>query len=155
VEQKGYRNYDPVSCHLCISHHVVFWEHRLFHEVGKFSMPSFTPFTTLLEIHLSPTSTNNVLPESLSIKQQSSNALDTISPTSPSSIPFKDPVCTPPLDLRRSTRVRSLPFHLQDFHYFHALTTLHKPHSFREASINPFCQAAMKEELDTLHKNNT
>jgi transposase InsO family protein len=151
IEQKGYRCYDPVSRRLRISRHVVFWEHRLFHEVGKFNMPYSPPFTTLLEIPLSPTPTSNVLPESTSLKQQSSDDLDPASPTSPSSVPSEDP----PLDLRRSTRVRSLPSHLQDFHCFHALATLHEPHSFREASTNPLWQAAMKEELDALHKNNT
>jgi hypothetical protein len=155
VEQKGYRCYDPVSRRLRISCHVVFWEHRLFHEVGKFNMPSSPPFTTLLKIPLSPTSTSNVLPESTLLEPQSSNALGAALSASPGSVPSKDPVCTPPPDLHRSTRVRSLPSHLQDFHCFHALATLHEPHSFREASTNPLWQAAMKEELDALHKNNT
>jgi hypothetical protein len=118
-------------------------------------MPSFPPFTTLLEIPLSPTPTSNVLLESTSLKQQSFDALDATPPMSPGSVPSEDPICTPPPDLRRSTRVRSLPFHLQDFHCFRALATLHEPHSFCEASINPLWQAAMKEELDALHKNNT
>ncbi|XP_059454959.1 uncharacterized protein LOC132185165 [Corylus avellana] len=169
VEHKGYRCYDPVSRRLRISRHVVFWEHRLFHDVGKFNMPSSPPFTTLFEFPLSPTPTTNVLPESLSLELQSSDALEAASPVSPSSlpaspssspaslgsVPSEDPVCTPSPDIRRSTRVRSLPSHLQDFHCFHALATLHEPHSFREASTNPFWQAAMKEELDALHKNNT
>jgi hypothetical protein len=94
-------------------------------------------------------------PESLPLEHQSSDALDTASPASPGSVSSEDPVCTPPPDLRRSTRVRSLPSHLQDFHCFHALATLHESHSFREASINPIWQATMKEELDALHKNNT
>jgi hypothetical protein len=155
MEQKSYRCYDPMSCRLRISHHVLFWEHQLFHEIGKFNMPFYPPFTTLLEIPLSPTLTSNVLPESLPLEQQSSDALDSTSPTSPGSVSSKDLVCTPPPDLRRSTRVRSLPSHLQDFHCFHALATLHEPHSFREPSTNPLWQAAMKEELDALHKNNT
>jgi hypothetical protein len=112
VEQKGYRCYDPVSRRLRISRRVVFWEHRLFHEVGKFNMPSFPPFTTLLEIPLSPTPISNVLPESTSLKQQSSDALDTASPAYPGSIPSEDPIYTPPPDLYQSTRVRSLPSHL-------------------------------------------
>ena len=155
MEQKGYQCYDPVSRRLRISRHVVFWEHCLFHEVGKFSMPSFPPFTTLLEIPLSPTPTSNVLLESTSLEHQSSDSLDTAPLVSPGSVPSEDPICTPPPDLRRSTRVRSLPSHLQDFHCFHALATLHEPHSFREASTNPLWQAAMTEELDALHKNNT
>jgi len=62
---------------------------------------------------------------------------------------------TSPPALRRSTRVKSLPSHLQDFHFFHALATLHEPHSYREASTNPLWQDAIKEELDALHKNHT
>ena len=99
VEQKGYWCYDPISCRLRISSHVVFWEHRLFHEVGKFDMPSFPPFTTLLDIPLSPTPTSNVLLKSTSLEQQSSDALNTALPTSLGSIPSEDPICTPPLDL--------------------------------------------------------
>jgi hypothetical protein len=118
-------------------------------------MPSFPPFTTLLEISLSPTPTNNVLPELLPLKQQSSDALDAASPTSLGFVSSKDLVYTLPLDLRRSTRVRSLLSHLQDFHCLHALATLHELHSICEASTNPLWQTAMKEELDDLHKNNT
>ena len=112
VEQKGYRCYDPVSRHLRISRHVVFWEHRLFHKVGKFNMPYFPPFTTLLEIPLSPTPTSNVLLESTSPEQQSFDALDVVSLASLGSVPSEDPICTPPHNLHRSTRVRSLPSHL-------------------------------------------
>jgi hypothetical protein len=155
VEQKGYRCYDLVSCCLRISRHVVFWEHRLFHEVGKFNLPSPLPFTTLFEILLSPTSTSNVLPESTSLEQQSFDVLDAAPPASPGFVPSEDPICTPPPYLHRSTQVRSLTSHLQDFHCFHALATLHEPHSFHEASTNPLWQATMKEELDALHKNNT
>jgi hypothetical protein len=99
VVQKIYRCYDPMSHRLRISRHVVFWEHRLFHEVDKLSMPFFPPYTTLLEIPLSQTPTSNVLPEYLSLKQQSSNALNATPPVSLGSIPFEDLVCTPPHDL--------------------------------------------------------
>ena len=34
--QKGYRCYDPVSLHLCISCNVVFWEHHSFVELSYF-----------------------------------------------------------------------------------------------------------------------
>ena len=34
--QKGYRCYDPVSHHLCISYNVVFWEHRSFVKLYHF-----------------------------------------------------------------------------------------------------------------------
>ena len=52
-------------------------------------------------------------------------------------------VLTPPEDLargippRHSTRVRSIPAHLLDYHCYIALTTLHESHTYREASIDP------------------
>ena len=57
--------------------------------------------------------------------------------------------------LRRSHRVTTFPSHLRDFHCFSALTFLHEPQNFREASSNPLWQQAMKEELDALHKTRT
>ena len=54
---------------------------------------------------------------------------------------------------RHLTRVRSIPAHLFDYHCYTALTTLHEPHTYREASTNPLWQIAMKEELDALSKN--
>ena len=54
-----------------------------------------------------------------------------------------------------STRVRSIPAHLLDYHCYTALATLHEPHTYREASTDPLWQIAMKEELDTLSKNHT
>ena len=63
----------------------------------------------------------------------------------------------PPQDIphRHSTRVRSIPIHLLDYHCYTALTTLHKPHTYREASTDLLWQIAMKEELDALTKNHT
>jgi hypothetical protein len=68
VEQKDYRCYDPVSHHLRIFRHVVFLEHKLFNEVGKFCMLSFPPFTTLLEMPFFPSSTGDIFPESFSLE---------------------------------------------------------------------------------------
>ena len=56
---------------------------------------------------------------------------------------------------RHSTRVRSIPAHLLDYHCYTALATLHKPHTYREASTNPLWKIIMKEELDALSKNYT
>ena len=44
----------------------------------------------------------------------------------------------PPQDIppRHSTRVRSIPAHLIDYHCYTALATLHEPHTFREASTD-------------------
>ena len=54
-----------------------------------------------------------------------------------------------------STRVRSILTHLLDYHCYTTLATLHEPHTYREASIDPLWQIAMKEELDALSKNHT
>ena len=43
----------------------------------------------------------------------------------------------PDIPPRHTTRVRSIPTHLLDYHCYTALATLHEPHTFREASINP------------------
>ena len=56
---------------------------------------------------------------------------------------------------RHSTRVRSIPAHLLNYHCYIALATLHKPYTYSEASTNPLWQVAMKEELDALSKNHT
>ena len=56
---------------------------------------------------------------------------------------------------RHSTRVRSIPTHLLDYHCYTALTTLHKPHTYREAFTDLLWQIAMKKELDALSKNHT
>ena len=63
----------------------------------------------------------------------------------------------PPQDIphRHSTRVRSIPTHLLDYPCYTALTTLHEPQTYREASTDPLWQIAMKEELDALSKNHT
>jgi len=108
-----------------------------FHEVGKFCIPSLPPFTTLLETPLSPSTTGDIFPESSSLEPQSSNAHDAPPLESPDSVQSEAPAHTSPPALRQSTRVKSLPSHLQDFHCFHALVALHEPHSYHEASTNP------------------
>ena len=68
---------------------------------------------------------------------------------------------TPPEDLAQDippchlTRVRSIPAHLLDYHYYIAIATLHEPHTYHKASTNPLWQIVMKQELDTLSKNHT
>ena len=56
---------------------------------------------------------------------------------------------------RHSTRVRSIPTHLLDYHCYTALATLHEPHTYREASTDPLWQIAIKEEFNALSKNHT
>ena len=54
-----------------------------------------------------------------------------------------------------STRIRSIPPHLLNYHCYTTLAILHEPHTYREASTDPLWQIAMKEELDALSKNHT
>jgi hypothetical protein len=75
-------------------------------------MPSFLPFTTLLETVLSPSTTSDIFPESSSLEPHPSNAHDAAPLESPASFQSEAPTYTSSLKLCRSTRVKSLPFHL-------------------------------------------
>ena len=85
--------------------------------------------------------------------EQVDDELPHLEPGSPALAPPEDP----PQDIppRHSTWVRSIPLHLLDYHCYTALTTLHEPQTYREASTNALWQIAMKEELDALTKNHT
>ena len=54
------------------------------------------------------------------------------------------PAPAPPEDLaqdippRHSTRVRSIPTHILDYHCYTALATLHEPYTYREVSTDHF-----------------
>jgi len=67
---------------------------------------------------------------SLTVPESPNTSADT---PVPSTTP--EPVQVP--ILRQSTRVRAPPSHLQDYHCYYALSTVHEPHSYREASANP------------------
>ena len=85
--------------------------------------------------------------------EQVDDELPHLEPGSPTPAPSEDsPQDLPP---RHSTRVRSIPTHLRDYHCYTALATLHELQSYREASTDPLWQIAMKEELDALTKNHT
>ena len=73
---------------------------------------------------------------------QVDDELPYLKPGSPALVSLEDP----PQDLppRHSTWVRSIPTHLLDYHCYTTLTTLHEPHTYREASIDPLWQIAMK-----------
>ena len=73
-----------------------------------------------------------------------------LEPRSPAPTPLEDP----PQDIppRHSTRVRSIPAYLLNYHCYTTLATLHKPHTYHEAFTNLLGQIAMKEELDALTK---
>ena len=56
---------------------------------------------------------------------------------------------------RLSTRIKFIPAHLLDYYCYTILATLHEPHTYHEAFIDPLWQIAMKEELDALSKSHT
>ena len=85
--------------------------------------------------------------------EQVDDELSHLGPGSPAPAPLKDPLQDIPP--RHSTRVRSIPPHLLDYHCYAALATLHEPQTYHEASTDPLWQIAMKEELDALTKNHT
>ncbi|WKA06380.1 hypothetical protein VitviT2T_024283 [Vitis vinifera] len=164
--QKGYRCYNPVSHRLRVSRNVVFWEHRLFVELSHFRSSltnssileifpdeSLVPSANTFDLHLdfSP-DIFDASPRQIA-DEQIIHELPHFEPGSPApTLPEDPPQDIPP---RHSTRVRSIPPHLLNYHCYTALATLHEPQTYREASTDPLWQIAMKEELDALTKNHT
>ena len=67
--------------------------------------------------------------------EQVDDELPHLEPGSPAPAPPEDP----PQDISplHSTRVRSIPTHLLDYHCYTGLTTLYEPQTYREASTDP------------------
>ena len=131
IGKKGCRCYDLISTRLHVSHHVVFWKHKIFYQLLHVPI-SPIPFIDPLLDHFpeeSPTSTPLVSESPPHISDVSSHTSDEL-PTPiidvPTDIaPAMDP--TGPSDshaLSRSHQVTTLPSHLRDFHYFSALASL-------------------------------
>ena len=174
--QKGYRCYDPIFHCLHISCNVVFWEHHSFVELSHFRA-SLTSSSVLDlfpdEAHIPSVATPDslvVAPDSpIDFSIQPPDTFDPF-PSSPFNEQVEDELpnlelgslaLAQPKDLAQdippchSTQVRSIPTHLLDYHCYIALTTLHEPRTYREASTDPLWQIAMEEELDALSKNHT
>ena len=125
---------------VCVSWHVVFWEHKMFYQLPHVFVsliPSIDPLPDLFPEE-SPTS---LYESPLSITDVSSHAFDELPapiidvPTD--TAPTVDPAS--PSDshaLCRSHRVTTLLSHLRDFHCFSALASLQEPQTFHEASSN-------------------
>ncbi|GKV53531.1 hypothetical protein SLEP1_g60051 [Rubroshorea leprosula] len=79
------------------------------------------------------------------------NALDNFEPSSTSSSTNKLVVPSS----SHPTWVRKPPNYLRDYHCFPAITSLHEPQSYQEASSNPLWQQAMQDELQALENTRT
>ena len=128
IGKKGYRCYDLISKRLCVSWHVVFWEHKMFYQL------SHVPVSLILSIDPLP----DLFPEESSTSLSKSPPFITDVPSHASdelpapiinvlidNAPTVDPAG--PSDthaLLRSHRVTTLPSHLRDFHCFSALASL-------------------------------
>ena len=181
--QKGYRCYDPVSHRLRISRNVVFWEHRLFVELSHFRAslssssvvdlfpdeihiplvvapdPTVVAPDSPVDFSVQPPDINDPFPSSLFNGQvedkQVEDKLPNPNPELGSLAPPLPKDLAQDIPPRHSTRVRSIPAHLLDYHCYTTLATLHEPHTYREVSTDPLWQIAMKEEFDALSKNHT
>ena len=154
--QKGYQCYDPVSHRFRVSRNVVFWEHCSFVELSYFR-PSLST-SSVLELFLDESHTLSIVdPDPLidffvqppdifdtSLRSTSNEQVkdeqvkDELSNFEPGSLaPTLPENLAQDIPPRHSTRVRSIPTHLLDYHCYTALTTLHEPHTYREASTDP------------------
>uniref|UniRef100_A0A7N2LS35 Integrase catalytic domain-containing protein n=1 Tax=Quercus lobata TaxID=97700 RepID=A0A7N2LS35_QUELO len=154
--QKGYWCYDPISHRLRISH--LFPDEAYVPSVAAPDPPVVAP-DSLVDFSVQPPNITDPFPSSPFNEQVEDEQVEDELPNPNPEL--GSPAPAPPEDLaqdippRHSTRVRSIPAHLLDYHCYTALATLHEPHTYREASTNPLWQIAMKEELDALSKNHT
>ncbi|KAA0059005.1 retrotransposon protein [Cucumis melo var. makuwa] len=160
---KGFRCWDLISQRLRISRHVTFWEHRMFSSLSSFhtSLSSPHSYFTDPSINLFPTpdSPPNTTPCPTLTSELTQSHTTSAPPDLPSvsceelaSAPCEEPA---PAPVRRSTRVRETPSHLQEYHYYSTIMSLDEPSSYKEASTNPLWQQAMNEELQALEKTHT
>ncbi|GKV28220.1 hypothetical protein SLEP1_g37301 [Rubroshorea leprosula] len=163
--KKEYRCWDPVSQKLRVSHHVVFWEHTMFSSLSNFKVSSShqPPFFTNPFIELFPSDSNagtfdelyNASPHaptsSVEDDLPAGNALDNFEPSSTSS--STNELVVP--SSSHPTWVRKLLNYLRDYHCFLAITSLHEPQSYQEASSNPLWQQTMQDELQALENTRT
>ena len=106
IGKKGYRCYDPISKCLCVSRHVVFWEHKMFYQLPHVPVsliPSIDPLPDLFP-EASPTSLSESPPSITDVPSHASDEFPTpIIDVPTNTAPTVDPGC--PYDshaLRRS-----------------------------------------------------
>ena len=131
IGQKGYKCYDPISKRLCVSGHVVFWEHKMFYQLPQVPvslipsidhLPDLFPKESLTSLSESPPSITNVP------SHASDELLAPIIEVPIDTAPTVDPTSSSDSHaLRCSHWVTTLPSHLCDFHCFSALASLQEP----------------------------
>ena len=118
----------------------------------EFLVPSTNTFDPPLDFFVQPTDIFNASFRQVE-DEQVDDELSYLELGSPTPASPEDPLQDIPP--RHSTRVKSIPIHLLDYHCYTTLTTLHEPQIYRETSTDPLWQITMKEELDALTKNHT
>ncbi|GKV14317.1 hypothetical protein SLEP1_g25212 [Rubroshorea leprosula] len=104
--------------------------------------------------HAPPSSIEDALPVGNTLNNGESSSLPSfISPIGSDPIEPENEFLNPPSS--RPTWVRNTPNYLYDYHCFPAITFLHEPQSYEEASSNPLWQQAMQDELQALEKTHT
>ena len=150
IEHKGYRCWDPLSKCLRISHHITFWEHKMFSTISSFYVnetptPLFTnPNISLFPDEIFADDSPSNLTQSTAFPDESSSAVE---PTDSSSVPPSPPPC-------QSSHISQLFVLLRDY-VCNSTTVSHEPRTYREASANFLWQKAMVEELQALTSTHT
>ena len=155
--QKGYRCYDIVSHCLHISRNVVFWEYRLFDELSHFRVSlssssvlnlftdeAYIPYVSAPDpLVVAPDSPVDFFVQSLDIiypfpsspfnEQVEDEQVEDKLPNLElgSSAPASPEDLVQDIPSHHSTRVRSIPTHLLDYHCYTALATLPEPHTYQ------------------------
>ncbi|GKV52127.1 hypothetical protein SLEP1_g58720 [Rubroshorea leprosula] len=124
--------------------------------------PSIGNLEALLRQMISSSSTSTALPTIPGSPNELSNDQTSMAPiledvSSTDIAPGTNEIENPPVTSSSShlTWVKNPPTYLQDYHCFSALTSLHKAQSYKEASLDPLWQQAMKKELQALEKTGT
>ena len=92
-----------------------------------------------IDFFIQPPNIFNASPRSPSNEQVEDEQVE----DKPPNLELGSPTPAPPEDLAQNipphhlTQVRSIPANLLDYHCYTTHTTLHEPHTYREASINP------------------
>ena len=157
IWSKCCRCYDPISKHLCVSRHAVFWEHKMFYKLPHVPVSPISSINPLLDLFPdeSPTSISErppppppplvfEFPHSISdVPSHASDEPPALIIDLPTDTALAmDPVGSPNSHaLCPSHRVTTLPSHLHDFHCFLLLPLSRNLRLFVRLSLTLWQQA--------------